>query len=68
MTDERAPGPAPRPEIGLCSICRHAHVQESAKGSVFWRCRAADEDPRLRRYPPLPVSTCPVFSQGPRSH
>jgi hypothetical protein len=46
------------PEVGLCSICRHARKQQSARGSTFWRCAAADTDPRLLRYPPLPVTRC----------
>jgi hypothetical protein len=49
------------PRVGLCSACRHARVQKSAKGSVFWRCSRAATDPRLRPYPPLPVAACPGF-------
>lgn len=47
--------------VGLCTRCRFARAQESAKGSVFWRCLRADEDPRFRRYPPLPVLACSGF-------
>ena len=47
-----------QPEVGLCGLCRHAHVQRSSKGSEFWRCMAADADERLLRYPPLPVARC----------
>jgi len=50
--------------VGLCSRCVHASVQRSARGSEFWRCRRADEDPRLRRYPPLPVRACHAFEPG----
>jgi hypothetical protein len=28
---------------------------------VFWRCAAADSDPALLRYPPLPVARCRAF-------
>ena len=51
----------PDPEVGLCARCRHAATQQSARGSVFWRCRRADTDPRLLRYPPLPVERCHGF-------
>lgn len=60
------PGDVPeaRPEVGLCSACAHAAVQRSARGSAFWRCRAADSQPGLLRYPPLPVTRCPAFERG----
>jgi len=51
----------PRPEVGLCSACRFAAVQRSAKGSEFWRCGRADFDPDYARYPRLPVERCPGF-------
>jgi hypothetical protein len=51
--------------VGLCSICRFAAVQRSARLSVFWRCRRADTDPGFRRYPPLPVKECPGFERAP---
>jgi hypothetical protein len=50
--------------VGLCAGCAHASVQRSARGSEFWRCRQADEDPTLRRYPPLPVRACHAFTPG----
>jgi len=50
--------------VGLCVRCTHAAVQGSAKGSEFWRCRAADDDERLLRYPPLPVRACHAFEAG----
>jgi len=49
---------------GLCAGCAHATVQRSAKGSEFWRCRAADDDPTLLRYPPLPVRACHAMREG----
>jgi hypothetical protein len=58
--------PVADPRVGLCSTCRHARVQKSAKGSVFWRCSRAADDPRFRPYPPLPVTSCPGFEAGPR--
>lgn len=52
------------PEVGLCSVCAHAIRQPNARGSVFWRCRAADDDARLLRYPPLPVTRCHAHVRG----
>jgi hypothetical protein len=49
------------PRVGLCSTCRFAVVQESAKGAAFWRCSRARSDPRYPPYPPLPVHACPGF-------
>ena len=59
--------------VGLCARCAHVHVIENRRGSHFYRCRLADVDPAFRRYPPLPVLSCPGFttesevgpSQGP---
>jgi hypothetical protein len=51
-------------EVGLCATCRHARVQESARGARFWRCARADAEPAYRRYPPLPVRDCPGFERG----
>jgi len=48
--------------VGLCLRCMHARRQESAKGSVFFRCLRARDDPRFRPYPPLPVRACPGFA------
>jgi len=50
--------------VGLCRRCRHAAVQRNARGSEFWRCRQADRDPALRRYPPLPVLACHAYERG----
>ena len=50
--------------VGLCSRCRFATTQPSAKGSAFWRCRRADSDSTFRRYPPLPIRTCLGFEPG----
>jgi hypothetical protein len=48
-----------REQAGLCASCRHARIQQSARGGRFWRCARAEHDPRFRRYPPLPVRQCP---------
>jgi len=55
-----------RRAVGLCADCRHARRQETARGSVFWRCGLAEQDPRFVRYPRLPVTACPGFERGPR--
>lgn len=49
------------PRVGLCSVCRHARTTGNRRGSVFYLCTMAEKDPRLRRYPPLPIVRCPAF-------
>ena len=51
------------PHVGLCSQCRFARTQRSAKGSTFWRCSRAQTDPEYRPYPPLPVRDCAGFEK-----
>ena len=48
--------------VGLCVRCVNVHVIENRRGSHFYRCRLADVDPAFRRYPPLPVISCPGFA------
>ena len=55
---------ARRPDVGLCAACRHARMQETARGSRFWRCLRADTDPRFERYPRLPVRECAGYEDG----
>ncbi len=43
---------------GLCASCRHVRRVESGRGSVFWLCRRAQDDPDYARYPPIPVRQC----------
>lgn len=50
-----------RERAGECAACAHAHVTHNARGSEFWRCRRADQDPRYLKYPPLPVQVCAGF-------
>ena len=52
------------PGVGLCSVCVHARRTGNRRGSVFYLCRRAAWDPRLRRYPPLPMRRCPGFEAG----
>lgn len=54
----------PDPRVGLCSACRHALPQSTAKGQRFWRCTRAQRDEAYRRYPPLPVESCPGYQKG----
>ncbi len=48
--------------VGLCAVCVHAQTTTTARGSTFWRCGKAQDDPRFARYPPLPVRACPGFA------
>jgi hypothetical protein len=48
--------------VGLCEHCRHVRVVESGRGSRFYMCTAAQHDPRLKKYPPLPVLSCPAYA------
>jgi len=49
-------------EVGLCGHCARAKRIETRRGSLFFQCRGAAEDPRLERYPRLPVLSCPGYS------
>jgi hypothetical protein len=53
-----------RVAVGLCETCAHSRRVESAKGSVFWLCERAKTDDRFRKYPPLPVLSCPGYEAG----
>jgi hypothetical protein len=46
---------------GLCESCTHSRRVDSAKGSVFWLCELSKTDPRMKKYPPLPVLSCPGY-------
>ncbi len=49
-----------RLDPGLCRTCRYARIVRNRRGSEFWLCQAAADDPRMPRYPPLPVLQCNV--------
>ena len=53
-----------RDAIGLCGRCVHRREQASRRGSVFYRCARADDDPAFPRYPPLPVRRCAGYETG----
>jgi len=38
------------------------------RGSVFYRCGRADDDPKFPRYPALPVLTCAGYEREGRDH
>ncbi|GAB4321108.1 MAG: hypothetical protein Kow0010_01280 [Dehalococcoidia bacterium] len=59
------PGRSFDPAIGLCSLCAHARMIVSGRGSVFWLCGLAATDPRFRKYPPLPLRECDGFERAP---
>lgn len=42
----------------LCRSCRSLRVIRSGRGSVFFLCERAQDDPRFPRYPPQPVIRC----------
>jgi hypothetical protein len=48
-------------EPGLCAACQHAKLNETRRGTVYLRCTRAAWDPRLPRYPRLPVAECVGF-------
>lgn len=65
MPKPDAPDPELVRSVGLCALCTHARVTETARGSRFWRCGRAADDPRFPRYPRLPVGACPGFEVEP---
>ena len=56
--------PDERTRVGLCAACAQARRLVSPKGSVFFRCGRAAEDPDFRDYPPLPVRACAGFVEA----
>lgn len=46
---------------GLCARCRHCRRIVSDRGSVFYLCRRAAQEPEYPKYPRLPVLTCRGF-------
>lgn len=49
---------------GLCETCLHAKITETRRGTAYLRCTRAAWDARLPRYPRLPVTACPGFTEG----
>jgi len=52
---------------GLCADCVHARRIESDRGSVFYMCQLALADSRFKKYPRLPVLSCPGYESSRRS-
>ena len=50
-------------EPGQCATCQHAKLNETRKDTAYLRCTRAAWDPRLPRYPRLPVTDCPGFEE-----
>jgi hypothetical protein len=46
---------------GICRQCRYALLTRTRRGPVYVRCGRAATDPRLRKYPRLPLSECVGF-------
>ncbi|HEX3352533.1 MAG TPA: hypothetical protein VHS34_06900 [Terriglobales bacterium] len=51
---------------GLCADCVHARRIESDRGSVFYMCQLALTDSRFKKYPRLPVLSCPGYEPSRR--
>lgn len=49
------------PDPGQCGQCMHARPARNGRGSVFWRCGRAADDPSFPKYPRLPVGQCRGF-------
>jgi hypothetical protein len=55
---------AARGGAGLCSSCRHARTKSTPRGSAFWRCELAGQNPDFPRYPALPVTRCEGYEEA----
>ncbi|MGH9353110.1 MAG: hypothetical protein ACRD2G_13285 [Terriglobia bacterium] len=53
---------------GLCSVCLHARVIRSDRGSVFYKCQRSLTDPAFAAYPQIPVLRCPGFERSGPEH
>ncbi len=52
------------PAVGLCSVCDHARIVRSDRGSLFYLCQRSLTDKRFAAYPRLPVIECAGFQSG----
>jgi hypothetical protein len=48
---------------GLCEDCQHARIIKSDRASTFLQCQLSFADPRLEKYPRLPVLTCSGYGK-----
>ena len=49
--------------VGLCGRCRHVKRVRSDRGPVYYLCTRAADDPRLNKYPRLPILKCHAFEE-----
>jgi hypothetical protein len=63
MNDPRGPRQATPERAGLCARCTHLRVVPGARGAEFYLCQLSFTDSRFRRYPAIPVLTCPGFAK-----
>jgi hypothetical protein len=49
--------------VGLCFDCVHSQRIQSARGSIFYRCKLSDSDPSFAKYPRLPVLGCVGYAR-----
>ena len=56
------------PNVGLCARCAFVRLVETKRGSIFHMCERSKEDARFRKYPPLPVLSCPGFEVAATEH
>ena len=54
--------------VGLCEKCTFVRVVENKRGFIFHLCERSFADSRFRKYPPLPVLTCPGFEVAATEH
>jgi hypothetical protein len=54
-------------EIGLCADCEHMRRVVSDRGSPFYLCAKALNDPEFRKYPRLPVASCRGYAKKVKS-
>jgi hypothetical protein len=47
---------------GLCADCRFAREIRSDRGTRFVQCQKSFVDPRLPKYPRLPVIQCSAYA------
>lgn len=46
---------------GLCGMCAYVRMIRNRKGSTFVLCELSRTREGFRRYPPLPVLSCPGY-------
>lgn len=49
--------------VGLCADCQCMRRIESTRGSTFYLCQRSATDPKLPKYPRLPVIQCSGYER-----